>query len=350
MMFEKWVKGKMEKIRSRREFLKFAGALGIGATPLILFPLTREKIFNQDLIQADRTRPLMGTYVTVTVLDPSEHRATEAMEAAFTEIERLISLLDRHSHDTPVARLNRAGCLKDVPPEVYEVVDLGRRIHGTTGGLFDITVKPLLDLFENNFSLTSEPPPMAEIQGVLKQVGSQHVRHSREEIRFLKEGMQITLDGIAKGYIVDRAISVLKSRGIKHGLINAGGDIRALGGKGDRMPWKIAVQDPMNKNKIVQIIPLIDRSIATSGNYENYFDTNKRYHHIVNPETGLSPQQFVSASVLASSLSIADALSTAIFIPSSETARDFIRTISGAEALWIDRKKAITKTDGWGSV
>lgn len=346
-MFERWVKGEMEKIRNRREFLKFGCALGIGVTPLVLFPLLRERTFNPGLIQAKKTRPLMGTFVTVIVLDPSENRATEAMEAAFAEIERVICLLDRHSPDTPVAHLNRVGYLKDIPPEVYEVMDLGMRIHFLTGGLFDITVKPLLDLFESSFFLTSEAPPTAEIQRILKRIGAQHVHRCRKEIRFLKEGMQVTLDGIAKGYIVDRAISVLKNRGIKHGLINAGGDIRALGGKGGGMPWKIAIQDPVNKNRVVQIIPLQDRSIATSGNYENYFDPDRRYHHIINPETGFSPQQFMGVSVLASSLSIADALSTAVFIPPSETAREFIKTISGAEALWIDRRRAITKTEGW---
>lgn len=347
-MFEKWVIGKMETLRNRREFLKFMGALGIGATPLVLFPLTQAKVFSPGLSTANKTRPLMGTYVTVTVLDPSGDRATEAMETAFAEIERLIPLMDRHACDTPVAHLNRAGRLKDVPPELDEVINLGMRIHHLTGGLFDITVKPILDLFENFFSLTSGPPPAIEVQKVLQQVGARNVHYGKGDIRFLKEGMEITLDGIAKGYIVDRAISVLKSLGIRHALINAGGDIRALGDKGGVTPWKIAIQDPLDKNRIVQTIPLQDRAIATSGNYENYFDPDKKFHHIINPQTGLSPQRFSSVSVLASSLSVADALSTAAFIPSSdEKTRGFFRAIHEAEALWIDRRKTMTKTEGW---
>lgn len=345
-MVEKWIKEKMEQMTDRREFLKLMGALGIGLTPLVIVPSTSEMIFGRDLAQANKTRPLMGTFVNVTVLDNSGDRATEAMEAAFAEIERLISLLDRHSQDTPVAYLNRMGHLKDIAPEIHEVMYLGEHIHRLTGGMFDITVKPVLDLFEKHFSRTSEPPPAAEVQMVIKQVGAQYIRHGQDEIRFFKDGMGITLDGIAKGYIVDQAISLLKSRGIKHALINAGGDIRALGDKGRGRPWKIAIQDPIHKNKVMHIIPLQGRALATSGNYENYFDPEKKFHHIINPETGLSPQTFTSVSVLASSLAKADALATAAFIPAWEKAQEFIQAVPGTEALWIDRNKATVKTEG----
>lgn len=345
-MVGKLIKEKMEKMRERRDFLKFMGALGIGLIPMVIVPSTREMIFGQDLTLANKTRPLMGTYVNVTVLDNSGDRATEAMEMAFAEIERLISLLDRHSEDTPVAYLNRMGYLKDIAPEIHEVMNLGERIHRSTGGVFDITVKPVLDLFKNHFSRTSEPPPAAEVQRIIRRVGAQYIRHGQDEIRFFKDGMGITLDGIAKGYIVDRAISLLKSRGIKHALINAGGDIRALGDKGRGQSWKIAIQDPLNKNKVMHIIPLQDRALATSGDYENYFDPEKKFHHIINPETGLSPQTFTSVSVLASSLAKADALATAAFIPACEKAREFIRAVPGTEALWIARNKATVKTAG----
>ena len=178
----------------------------------------------------------------------------------------------------------------------------------------------------------------------MERVGARHVRHGRGEIRFAREGMGITLDGIAKGYIVDRAVSLLESRGIKHALINAGGDIRALGDKGRGRPWKIAIHNPAHKNRVMHTISLKGRAVATSGDYENYFDPAKKFHHIVDPETGLSPQKFASVSVLAPSLAVADALATAAFIPAYEYARNFIKVGPDMEALWIDRNMATIRT------
>ena len=102
--------------------------------------------------------------------------------------------------------------------------------------------------------------------------------------------MGITLDGIAKGLIVDWAAEELTRRGIDHFLINAGGDIRVAGGKGDGAPWRIAIRDPKSSDSYAAVIRLRDGAIATSGNYEVYFDREKLYHHIVSPWNGLSPR------------------------------------------------------------
>jgi thiamine biosynthesis lipoprotein len=341
------IKEKREITQDRRDFLKFVGALGILAAPMALLPWSREKIFDQGLTQASKTRPLMGTFVTVTVLDRSPERATEAMEAAFAEINRLVGLLDRHSSGTPVAYLNQTGYLRDLPPELYEVLEAGKRMHHLTRGVFDMTVMPLLDLFEKSFARTALPPPAAAIENGRKLVGDRYVHLRRKEVRLEKDGMGITLDGIAKGYIVDRAIGVLEARGVKQALINAGGDIRALGDKGNGSPWRIAIQDPADKKRVVQVIPLKNWAIATSGNYENYFDRDKNYHHILDPETGLSARNFAGVTVMAPTLAVADALATAAFVPAFEKARDFIGAASPAEALWIDRRRTLSKTGGW---
>jgi len=347
MMILEPFKEKREKTMERRRFLKWMGALGLGLTPLVWAAPVREKIFGRGLASAAKTRPLMGTFVTVTVLHPSQDKAFEAMEKAFAEMERLIHLLNRHAPDTPVSYLNRVGYLTDIPPEIHEVVGHAERLHRLTHGAFDITVKPILDLLETCFSRNLSAPSAEEIRMALRRIGVHYLVHQEKEMRFLQEGMGITLDGIAKGYIVDRAVSQLKGQGIQHALVNAGGDILALGGKGDDQPWRIAIQDPRDRNRIVGIIPLREGALATSGDYENFFDPEKKFHHIINPETGLSPQQFSSVSVRTSSLTVADALATAAFIPSLHMAKIFLQSISGAEALWIDQRKVQTRSPGW---
>lgn len=341
------LRGGRDKTMDRRRFLKWMGAVGLGLSPLALAAPTRERIWGKGLASASRTRPLMGTLVTVTVLHPSVEGAREAMEDAFAEMERLIPLLDRHGPDSPVSHLNRRGSLKDVPLELHEVMDHAGRLHRLTHGAFDISVKPVLELLEECFSPGKTVPPEEEIRRALSRVGAEHIRHGEKEIRFQCEGMAISLDGIAKGYIVERAVSKLKSLGIRNALINAGGDILALGDKGNGLPWRIAIQDPERRNQVLQIIPLQDGAVATSGDYENFFDPQRKYHHIIDPQTGHSPQHLTSVSVRARSLTLADALATAAFIPPREEAQAFIRAIPGTEALWVDRHRVQMKSEGW---
>jgi thiamine biosynthesis lipoprotein len=339
------MKEKMDRSLDRRRFLKWLGVCSLGLSPLAFARPIQNRIFARGLASAAVTRPLMGTLVTVTVLHPSQECAYEAMEAAFSEMERLIAILSRHADDTPVAYLNRTGRLSEVPPVLHAVMNRAESFDRLTHGRFDISVKPILDLLEPK---GQKPlPSYEEIRSALKRVGARYVLHTEREIRFLKEGMGITLDAVAKGYIVDRAIAELERRGIRHALINAGGDIRALGDKGEGRPWRIAIQDPWDQNRILQIIPLRDWAVATSGDYENFFDPARKYHHIIDPETGFSPTRLTSVSVTAPTLADADALATAAFIPSSASAHEFIHIVPGAEALWIDREKAMEKTSGW---
>lgn len=330
---------KEEKINmERRKFLKWMGMAGLGLSPLVLASPVKELCGGRGWASASKTRPLMGTFVTVVVLDPSADRATEAMERAFAEMERLIPLFSRHEPESPVSYLNRQGYLKDIPFELQQIFQKVKIVHQATRGCFDITVKPILDLFEDRFSNLKRPPSEEEIRKTLKKVGFWYLAYNKDEIRFTQEGMGITLDGIAKGYIVEKAIDNLKAWGIRHVLINAGGDIQVLGGKENSRPWKIALQDPRDRNKIGEVIPLTDGAIATSGDYENYFDQDKKYHHIVDPETGFSPQHLASVSVLSPSLTIADALATALFVaPYPETLK-FLSSFRMASAILIDRQ------------
>lgn len=337
---------------SRRSFLRLSGVLGIGlisAAPLI--PTGAEAVrFNRKLYKISKTRLAMGTFVSMTLLHTSRDRSEEAMGEAFLEIDRLARTMSRFDQTTAVAQLNREGSLKDVPPEVAEIIASSMAYYRLSNGAFDISVKPVVDLYKTKFSGGSRMPPTeAELREALRLVNASFIEVTGRNIRFKRAGMGITLDGIAKGYIVDRASGVLTRYGITNHLINAGGDIRTMGLRSDKKPWTIAVQDPQKKKHYPDIIHLTDGAVATSGNYEIYFDREKMFHHIVNPRTGQSPDESTSVSVLADTAMEADALSTAVFVMTPGPGTRLINSLPRCESLVVAKGNRKITSAGWKS-
>ena len=334
---------------NRRSFLKLSGILGIGLASATAIPTWAEAVrFNRKLYKVSKTRLAMGTFVSMTLLHSSRDQAEDAMGEAFFEIDRLSRAISRFDETTAVGQLNREGALKDVPPEVAEVVSRALEYYRITNGAFDISVKPVVDLFKEKFSQGKKMPPTeGELREALRLVNASNIEFKGSSIRFKHPGMGITLDGIAKGYIVDRASQVLARHRIKNHLINAGGDIRTMGHRRDKKPWTIAVQDPQKRKHYPDIIHMTDGAIATSGNYEIYFDKEKMFHHIVNPNTGLSPDGSTSVSVLAETAMAADALSTSVFVMNPERGTRFINSLPGCESLVVTKGNRKIKSAGW---
>lgn len=338
----------MEKI-NRRSFLRLSGLLGLGLASAGIVPPTAEAVrFNRKSFKVSKTRLAMGTFVSMTLIHPSRDEAQEAMGLAFEEIGRLTRSMSRFDQTTAVSQLNREGTLNDVPPEVAEVVAKGLDYYRLSRGSFDISVKPVVDLFRESFgSGEGKPPTEDRLREVLGLVGSNMIELKGRSLRFSKPGMGITLDGIAKGYIVDKASRVLASHNIRHHLINAGGDIRTMGLRQDKKPWTIAIQDPNKGKRYPDIIRMTDGAIATSGNYEVYFDREKMFHHIVDPKTGLSPEASTSVSVIADTAMDADALSTSVFVMNPVRGTRFINGLKRSECLVIARGGQKFRSRGW---
>jgi len=336
---------------NRRSFLRLSGMLGLGLSSTGVIPVAAEAVkFNRKMYKFSRTRLAMGTFVSMTLVHTSKDRAEEAMGLAFEEIDRLTRSMSRFDDRTAVAQLNKEGFLKDVPPEVADVVSRSIDYYRQSQGAFDVTVKPIVDLFKKSFEGgKGNRPGETELKKALELVGSDRVELKRRTVRFKNPGMGITLDGIAKGYIVDRASGVLAGHGIKNHLINAGGDIRTMGARKDRKPWTVAIQDPLKKKKYPDIIHMTNGAVATSGNYEVYFDREKMFHHIVNPKTGLSPELSTSVSVLANTAMDADALSTTVFVMTPSVGTRFINSLSECECLVLDKAGNKIKSQGWRS-
>lgn len=337
----------MSKFQSqdRRSFLKLAGAAAITAGVPMVSPAIGLASLNKKLKVAQETKMLMGTVVSVTVLDPSAARAQDALSAAFRSMARLVPLFDRHSGNGPVATLNRDGVLNEIPPQLQSVFNLAFSVHQQSQGAFDITVAPVIDAYKLIYAKGGDFANDPKLDKAAKAMGCL-VRRGKG-LALTRENAAITLDGVAKGFIVDQGLKAAAKAGASRVLINAGGDLAVLGDRGNGKPWRVAVSKPESPDQAKVTIGLTKGALATSGNYEVYFDREKLYHHIINPATGASPVTDLSASVRAPSAAVADALSTTCFVMEPNRAMAFLRSRPGVEGMVLTRYEQRYQTKGF---
>ena len=285
----------------------------------------------------------MDTFCEISCYSNDRDKTVAAMDAAFREMQRIESVFSKFDENSAVSKINRLAGLEKVAvsEEVFKLTERAVYYSRISDGAFDITVAPLMDIW--GFVRRHKAIPDKEaIDNALRSVGYKDIELDSKEssIRFLNKGTKIDFGGIAKGYAVDRAKDVLVSHGIKDGLINLGGNMFALGNAHGKKSWKIGVQDPRNKGKLLKSFELNDRAISTSGNYERFFEIGgKRYSHIINPVTGEPCQGIISVTVVADSAEKADALSTAIFVMGEKNGLTLAKSIK-------DIKVLILKEDG----
>jgi thiamine biosynthesis lipoprotein len=307
---------------------------------LILFVASCGSITLPEIRQ---TRLQLGTTVSITVIENNSELAEHAVNDAFAEIDRIELLMSSYDERSEISILNSEGSIEP-DAEIVHLLERAAYFHQISAGAFDITVEPLLRLFNMSFGEGSAPPSDGEIQAALQMVGFDRIEVTSDRIS-LPDGMKITLGGIAKGYAIDRAVTVLQEHGIQQGLINAGGDMRSIGTNGED-PWKIALQNPRNSNDLIAILPLIDSAMATSGDYERYFDPDKRFHHIIDPRTGHSATELISVTIVAESALDADALATAVFVSGAQKGMALVNSMKNVETLIITSEGNIITSDG----
>jgi thiamine biosynthesis lipoprotein len=301
--------------------------------------------------KAVQTRPAMGTLVTVAALAPSREWAEGAIGQALAEMDRLIAIFSRYEPASAVTALNTAGRLDAPPPELARVVRTSLEYHELTGGAFDVTVAPLLALFRERLGgAVPVEPTDAEIGERLSLVDARGVACHRGRIALDRDGMALTFDGIAKGFIVDAMARVLNGQGIHRYLVNAGGDIRARGKKEDRQPWTVAVHDPRAPGRFPSTLHLDNAAVATSGSYEVSFDGDMRFHHIVDAKTGRSPGVSLSVSVMAPTATAADALATSVFVLGPDDGVRLVDGLRDCACLVLDRSGRQWMSRHWRSV
>lgn len=332
----------------RRTFLKLSGLLGLGVATATLLPFekTESVLFRKNKYKVSQTRTAMGTFVTMTVIHSSRDEAENALGLAFVEVDRLCALLTRYGNQSPICELNSENCLDHPVPEIREVVGRSLYFHRDTNGAFDITVAPLVNLFQERFA-AGKRPTEADTDAILDLIGSERLRFANGSILLPVKGMGITLDGVVPGFIVDRAAQILTENGIVNHLVDGGGEIRVSGSAVKGEAWTVAIQDPAKKKEYPDVINLREGAVATSGNYEIFYDREKVFHHIVNAKTGHSPHLLTSVTVMASTAMDADILSTAVFVMEPELGIRYINSRPGYECFVVDRQGRTIKSNGW---
>ncbi len=286
---------------------------------------------------------LMSTIVEITVVG-TEEQSRQAMMLSFEEIRRIDGLMSVYNPDSEVSRVNEAAgeFAVRVSADTLEVVSESLRIARLTNGAMDITVAPLMELwgFGNG---ENRVPPDDELQEKLLLVDYRKVLADADSstVRLDLPGMRIDVGGIAKGYAVDSAIRVMKEAGIRNALISAGGDIYAMGAPPGKESWKIGIRHPRARADLLGILELKDRAVATSGDYENFFEVDgKRYCHIMDPGTGRPVQGIMSVTILADTAAEADALATAIFPLGADKGMKLIESLEGVDGIMVTGSEA----------
>lgn len=295
----------------------------------------------------ERTEFMMDTIVKITYFQPAHLPAVEAALSAMRDVERKMSA---HLETSEVSAINRAAGMHpvQVSPETLATIRLGLEVGRLTGGAFDITIKPLMDLWAIGRRGEQLPAPGA-VEEKRRLVDYRRVRvdEARREVMLEQAGMALDLGGIAKGYAVDAAARVLSEHGVTEALINAGGDIFVLGQRARNRAWRIAVQHPRRLDDFIAILELRSIAVVTSGDYQRFIDVDgRRYHHILDPRTGAPARGLVSATTVAPSAALADAWSTALFVLGPERGLELIRQVPGVDALVVTPAGGVSYTPG----
>jgi len=295
-----------------------------------------------------KTEGIMGTEVTITVVARSHEEGEAAIEAGMAELRRLDAMMSLYKDDSEITRVNLAAGKNPVKvsPEMIEVVEHAAEISKLSGGVFDVTIGPLVVLWQMRLK-EGKTPTDGEIARVRSLVNYRNiVIDKKASTIFLKKPGMIMDFGGMKGYIADRVADLFKKRGIDNAIIAVAGDIWVLGHREDGKPWRIGVQHPREHDKTLAVLDLSDKYISTSGDYERFvIKENKRYHHIIDPRTGKPSKGTISATLIGDKGAIIDPLTKVPFILGPEDGMKIVKTFA-AEAIIVDDQGKVYMTDG----
>jgi len=293
-----------------------------------------------------RTLKLMGSRFDITVVANNETEANSYIDIAVAEITRIEKLISSWDANSQTSEINRNAGIKPVKvdKELFDLIERAIRISKLTDGAFDISYASMDRIWKFDGSVT-EMPAASDIKASVAKVGYQNIILDKEKgTVFLKlEGMKIGFGAIGKGYAADKAKQLLQNKGVKAGIINASGDMNTWGKQTNGDDWKVGITNPLNKNNVFALLPISEKAVVTSGNYEKFIMLNgKRYSHIIDPRTGYPSSGIVSVSVFAPSAELADALATSIFVMGKEVGINFINQLNGIECIIVDDEGNIT--------
>ncbi|WP_438695973.1 FAD:protein FMN transferase [Winogradskyella undariae] len=295
-----------------------------------------------------RTLKLMGSRFDITVIASDSITGNKYIDTAVAEITRIEKLISSWDNNSQTSLINKNAGIKPVKVdiELFKLVERAIAISKLTDGAFDISYASMDRIWKFDGSMTVMPSK-EEIKASVAKVGFKNIilDKTKHTVYLKIKGMKIGFGAIGKGYAADKTKEILISKGVYSGIINASGDMNTWGKQMDGSDWKVAITNPLNKNKVFALLPISNGAVVTSGNYEKYVNFNgKRYTHIIDPRTGYPSSGIISVTVFAPKAELADALATSVFVMGIDVGLDRINQLPQIECIIIDDKGNITKS------
>lgn len=275
----------------------------------------------------DRKFRALGSDNHVRLAIDDAHVAEKILRAIDTEVRRIEKKFSRYDPESIVSKINSAAGIRpiQVDQETAGLIDYAYLCFGQSEGLFDITS----GILRKAWDFSSRTLPTDEsLRALCSKIGLHKVSWRNSQVLLPESGMEIDLGGIGKEYAVDRAVEVAMAEGATSGFINLGGDLRIIGPKSDGSPWNIGIRDPRVSGAAMLTITLVEGALATSGDYERFMEVDgKRYHHILNPKTGISTPGFRSVSTIADKCLVAGTISTIAMLFGEERGLGYLNRV-----------------------
>lgn len=324
---------------SRRDFLKITAIAGLSVG--VGTAVGKRILMLDDLHRVTSTHYLMGTIVNFNILTADQALGREAIRLTVAEMERLIMIFDHRQAVAALGRLNQAGSLTDAPVELIDILQQSLQLGALSHGAFDITILPMVEAYRSG---------QAKIDNLRRFVDYRNVFIEGRDVYFARSGMSITLDGIAKGWIVDAGVAAMRGMGFEDVLVDAGGDMMGLNSDLDENGWRIAIKNPRpstGSDEYVAAFSVRNKAVTTSGDYLNTYSLDFSRYHIIDPRKGRSPSELASATVIAPTAAQADALSTVLMVMGMRDGLELIQGLPDVEALLVTRNLSICRSSGF---
>ena len=301
----------------------------------------------------ERTEFLMGTVVKVTIYNKDKKAA---LDAAFNRIEELAGLItvDGVNEGSEVEKINEQAGVEpvQVSDDLYYLLKAAYDYSKSTAGSFDMTIGPITELWHIGFD-DAKKPEQSEIDAALTLIDYSKVEFDDEAqtVYLPEKGMRIDLGAIAKGFITDEVVDVLKEYEVDTAIVDLGGNIYVLGdsARGEDVGWNVGIQDPFEtRGKIIGSLVLSNKSIVTSGIYERFIEVDGvNYHHLMNPENGYPfDNELAGVSVITKKSIDGDGLSTSLFSKGLKEGMKYVNTLEDVDAIFVTKDKNVYVSDG----
>ncbi len=305
-----------------------------------------------------RATQVMGTLAEAEIFGESEEEACRTANDVLEIFREVDAIFSTYKPESPVSLLNRhpPRAPTAAPASLVNLVLEAERYSRLSGGAFDVTIWPLIQLwgFQEN-GADRRPPTKRRVRKTSNRIGFQRVAVEKKEntLAFSREGMGFDFGGIAKGYALDLAAEMLSSRGVEQALIDLGGSFFCRGWQSDGEGWILGIQHPTEPDSMIDAIRVADRFVSSSGNYERYLIWDGvQYGHILDPKTGWPAKKTLSTTVIAAQGTASDALSTAVFVLGPRKGLKLLESMPDVEGvIYYEKRGALrsVETSGFGS-